>query len=401
MQTAGFGSGLWGLGARGSSVARGRASSAESGISLPIRDVTVQLVQSDCGRKWTHVQVHTADGLTGIGEATYSRKETVVARMVEELKPFVLGRDALDIEGIYRDLYSGGGTAYRTGGIIFTSAISGIDQALWDLKGKALGAPVSTLLGGPRSARVPVYSHFGGKDEDTLVANAQAVLEEGFRALKSGITIQEARGPGISRRELKNIDRRYKALRRALGEEVLLMDDPHAVFAPGAALEVARLLEPYRLLFLEEPTIPEDPAGYALVRQGTLTPIAGSERLTNKHRFNDFFRAGAVDVAQPDPVYVGGITEMKKVCALAETHQVSIAPHNTKGPVGTMAAAHVMAAIPNPLILEWIAPSRIPWRNGVLKDPLEFHDGALVVPDRPGLGVEFDDDALRPHLVSS
>jgi L-alanine-DL-glutamate epimerase-like enolase superfamily enzyme len=180
---------------------------------------------------------------------------------------------------------------------------------------------------------------------------------------------------------------------------VLLMDDPHAAFAPGAALEVARLLEPYRLLFLEEPTIPEDPAGYAQVRKGTLTPIAGSERLTNKHRFNDFFRAGAVDVAQPDPVYIGGITEMKKVCALAETHQVSIAPHNTKGPVGTMAAAHVMAAIPNPLILEWIAPSRIPWRDEVLKEPLVFQDGALLVPDRPGLGVEFDEDALRPHLV--
>ena len=400
LQTAGFGSGLWGLGTRGSGMPGGRASTAESGVSLPIRDVTVQLVQSDCGRKWTHVHVHTAEGLTGIGEATYSRKETVVARMVEELKPYILGRDALDIESIYRDLYSGGGTAYRTGGIIFTSAISGIDQALWDLKGKALGAPVCTLLGGPRSARVPVYSHFGGKDEATLVANAQRVLDEGFKALKSGITIQEARGPGIGRQELKNIDRRYAALRRALGEDVLLMDDPHAVFAPAAALEVARLLEPYRLLFLEEPTIPEDPAGYARVRQGTSTPIAGSERLTNKHRFNDFFRAGAVDVAQPDPVYIGGITEMKKVCALAETHQVSIAPHNTKGPVGTMAAAHVMAAIPNPLILEWIAPSHIPWRNDVLKEPLEFHDGSLLVPDRPGLGVEFDEDALQPHLVS-
>ncbi len=400
MQTAGFGSGLWGLGARASGAAPGRASTAEAGVSMPIRDVSVQLVQSDCGRKWTHVRVHTAEGLTGIGEATYSRKETVVARMVEELKPYILGRDALDIESIYRDLYSGGGTAYRTGGVIFTSAISGIDQALWDLKGKALGAPVCTLLGGPRSARIPVYSHFGGGNEDTLAANAQRVLDEGFKALKSGITIQEARGPGISRQELRNIDRRYAALRRTLGEEVLLMDDPHAAFAPGAALEVARLLEPYRLLFLEEPTIPEDPAGYAQVRQGTLTPIAGSERLTSKHRFNDFFRAGAVDVAQPDPVYVGGITEMKKVCALAETHQVSIAPHNTKGPVGTMAAAHVLAAIPNPLILEWIAPSQIPWRNGVLKDPMVLQDGALLVPDRPGLGVEFDEDALRPHLVS-
>ena len=374
-------------------------SRARYGESLPVRDITVQLVQSDCGRKWTHVRVHSSEGLSGIGEATYSRKETVVARMVEALKPHILGRDAFDIEGIYRDLYAGGGTAYRTGGIIFTSAISGIDQALWDLKGKALGAPVCTLLGGPRTSRVPVYSHFGGSDQNALVASAQSVLGEGFKALKSGISILEARGPRVSREELRKIDRRYAALRQSLGEEILLMDDPHAAFDPTSALEVARLLEPYRLLFFEEPTIPEDPEGYARVRAGTTTPIAGSERLTNKHRFNDFLRASAIDVAQPDPVYIGGITEMKKVCSLAETHQVSIAPHNTKGPVGTMAAAHVMAAIPNPLILEWIAPSRIPWRNDVLKDPMVLEDGALLVPDRPGLGVEFDEDALQPHLV--
>ena len=369
--------------------------------ALPIRDITVQLVQSDCGRKWTHVHVHTQQGLTGIGEATYSRKETVVAHMVEALKPYILGRDALDIEGIYRDLYTGGGTAYRTGGVIFTSAISGIDQALWDLKGKALGAPVCTLLGGPRSSRIPVYSHFGGHDKESLVENAQRVLEEGFRALKSAITISESRGPGITTKELRNIDSRYEALRQSLGEEIQLMDDPHAAFDPRTALEVARLLEPYRLLFFEEPTIPEDPEAYARVRRGTSTPIAGSERLTSKYRFNDFFRAGAIDVAQPDPVYIGGITEMRKVCSLAETHQVSIAPHNTKGPVGTMAAAHVLAAIPNRLILEWIAPSRIPWRNDVLKNPLILENGSLVVPDRPGLGVEFDEDSLRPHLVSS
>ncbi len=263
---------MWGLGARGSGAARGRASTAESGVSLPIRDITVQLVQSDCGRKWTHVRVHTGEGLTGIGEATYSRKETVVARMVEELKSYILGRDALDIEGIYRDLYSGGGTAYRTGGIIFTSAISGIDQALWDLKGKALGAPSAPFWAAPALPEFLFTPISADGMRTRWWPTRRGSLGEGFKALKSGITIQEARGPGISRQELRNMDRRYAALRRSLGEEVLLMDDPHAAFAPGAALEVARLLEPYRLLFLEEPTIPEDPAGYAQVRQGTLTP---------------------------------------------------------------------------------------------------------------------------------
>ena len=381
-------------------LAKTQSSTSATKATMRITDVTVQLVQSDCGRKWTHVRVHTDEGITGIGEATYSHKETVVAKMVEALKPHVVGKDPFNVERIYSDLYAGGRTGYRTGGVIFTSAISGIDQALWDIKGKALNAPVCALLGGPRTARVPVYSHFGGRDIATLVDNAQRVVSEGFNALKSGITISEARGPKITREQLRNIDARYAALRKALGDEIKLMDDPHALFDPPSALEVARLLEPYRLLFFEEPTIPEDPAGYARVRQGTSTPIAGSERLTSKHRFNDFFRAGAVDVAQPDPVYIGGITEMKKVCTLAETYQVVIAPHNTKGPVGIMAAAHMLAAIPNALILELIAPSRIPWRNDVLKDPLVIEDSRLLVPDRPGLGVEFDDDALKPHLVT-
>ena len=367
---------------------------------MRITDVTVQLVQSDCGRKWTHIRVHTDEGLTGIGEGTYSHKETVVASMVAALKPHVVGKDPFDAEGIYRDLYAGGRTGYRTGGVMFTSAISGIDQALWDLKGKALNAPVCALLGGPRSAKVPVYSHFGGRTVEAVVESARRVLAEGFNAIKSGLSIFEAHGPGITRQQLRNIDERYAALRKAIGEDVLLMDDPHAYFDPPTGLEIARLLEPYRLLFFEEPTIPEDPEGYARIRQGTSTPIAGSERLTSKHRFNDFFRAGALDVAQPDIVYIGGITEMKKVAALAEAYQVVIAPHNTKGPVGIMAAAHVMAAIPNPLIQEFISPSRIPWRNSVLKHPLVIEDSCLIVPDRPGLGIEFDEKALKSHVVS-
>jgi galactonate dehydratase len=367
---------------------------------VKITQVTVQLVQSDDGRKWTHVRVFTDEGVTGIGEATYSFKETVVAEMVRSLAERVVGRDPFATEAIYHDLYSHGRAGYRTGGVMFTSAISGIDQALWDLKGKVLGAPVSALLGGPREARVPVYAHFGGDKIEARIEDAQRRLAEGFTAIKSGTTEWLAPGPRITRVELRRIDEAYAALRKALGDEVELMDDPHAAYDASSGLEVARVLEPYRLLFLEEPTIPEDLAGYARIRAGTSTKIAGSERLTSKYRFNELFRAGGVDVAQPDPVYIGGITELKKVAAIAELYQVAIAPHNTKGPVGIMAAAHVMAAIPNALIQEFITPTWVPWRNSVLREPLDLENGRLLVRDRPGLGIEFDDEALAAHVVA-
>ena len=175
--------------------------------------------------------------------------------------------------------------------------------------------------------------------------------------MKSNLTTWVAPGPRVTRAELRAIDKEYEQLRLALGDDIHIMDDSHAAYDAPTALEIARVLEPYRLLFFEEPTIPEDLEGYARIRSGTTTTIAGSERLTSKFAFHNFFKAGAVDVAQPDIVYIGGITEMKKVAAIAELYQVVIAPHNTKGPVGIMAAAHVMAAIPNGLIQEFIAPS--------------------------------------------
>lgn len=368
---------------------------------MKITSVNVQLVQSDCGRKWTHVLVGTDEGVSGIGEATYSGKETVVAEMVRSLKGHIVGRDPFDTESIYRSLYAGEAAGYRTGGVIFTSAISGIDQALWDLKGKLLGAPVCALLGGMRSAKVPVYSHFHGNSIEALIDDANRVLAEGFNAVKSCICESIAPGPRISRGELREVERCYTMLRNSVGDDVGLMDDPHGTYDAPSGLALAKVLEPFGLVFLEEPTIPEDLEGYARIRRGTSTTIAGSERLTSKFAFNDLFRAGAVDVAQPDIVYIGGITEMKKVAAIAELYQIVIAPHNTKGPVGIMAAAHVMASIPNGLIQEFISPSVSPWRNDVLCNPLTLEDGSLVIGDRPGLGIEFDLPALAPHIVAS
>lgn len=366
-----------------------------------IKDITVDLIPSDCGRTWTVVKVHTDQGITGLGEATYSHKETVVAEMIKELKEFVIGKDIWNTEEIYRILFTGARTGYRTGGIIFTSAISGIDQALWDLKGKMLNAPVCALLGGPRTAKIPVYSHFASSDISTIIKTAENTISQGFNAIKSGISMHENDGPSISKKQLQEIDEKYSSLRKEIGEDIILMDDPHGIFDPGSAVKVAHVLEQYNLLFLEEPTGPEDIKGYSHIRKSTQVPIAGSERLTSKKQFNRFFENECVDIAQPDIVYIGGITEMKKVCTMAEAYQVKIAPHNTKGPIGIMATAHVMGSSPNALIQEMMAPDVIPWRNNILKNPLKLENSCLVIEDRPGLGIEFDEEEFKQHLSNS
>ena len=368
--------------------------------SAIIQDITVTLIPSDCGRTWTVVNVHTDQGVTGVGEATYSHKETVVTEMINDLKEFIIGKDIWNSEEIYSILYTGARTGYRTGGIMFTSAISGIDQALWDLKGKILNTPVCALLGGPRTAEVPIYSHFSSSsDLNTMIKSAKKTLSHGFNALKSGITMHENLGPDVSKKQLDEIEQKFKVLRDELGDEIILMDDPHGIFDPSSAIKVAKTIEPYNLLFLEEPTGPEDIKAYSHIRKSTSVPIAGSERLTSKKQFNRFFENECVDIAQPDIVYIGGITEMKKVCSMAEAYQVKIAPHNTKGPVGIMAAAHVMASSPNALIQEFMSPEVIPWRNDILKNPLEIKNSCLVIEDRPGLGIEFNDKELNNRIL--
>ena len=364
-----------------------------------IIDITVNLVPSDCGRKWTIVNIHTDQGITGYGEATYSHKETVVAEMINDLKEFIIGKDIWNTEEIYNILYTGARTGYRTGGIIFTSAISGIDQALWDIKGKILDTPVCALLGGPRNAEVPIYSHFSCSDINSMIKSAKSTISHGFNALKSGITMHENLGPNVSKKQLDEIEEKFKILRNEIGEEIILMDDPHGIFDPSSAIKVAKTIEPYNLLFLEEPVGPEDIKAYSHIRKSTTVPIAGSERLTSKKQFNRFFENECVDIAQPDIVYIGGISEMKKVCSMAEAYQVKIAPHNTKGPVGSMAAADVMASSTNAVIQEFMSPEVVPWRNDILENPLEIKNSCLVIDDRPGLGIEFNNKELNKRIL--
>jgi galactonate dehydratase len=285
---------------------------------------------------------------------------------------------------------------WRMAGPVVTSAISGIDQALWDLKGRALGVPVVELLGGRYRDRVWLYTHFGGRTPEDWARGARRLAEMGFTAIKTG-PLQR----GVDHDVYADDGRPEEtaaclaAAREAVGSEVEILIDAHGRFTVAAALRLARAMEPSCPYVLEEPVPPDDVGAYVQVRRGTAVPIMGSERLTTKTQYRQFLEAGALDVAQPDLVYAGGITECRKIAAIADTYHVPISFHNTKGPIGILAAAHVMASIPNAAPLEFV--STIPWRDEIITHPLPVEAGHLVLPDRPGFGVDLDMDGVEKH----
>ena len=365
---------------------------------MKITDIDTILIDSP-GRKWTIVQVHTDEGLTGLGEATYSNKEPVVASAVDHLKQELVGEDPARIEYLWHKIYrpSTQSGIWRMVGPVWMSAMSGVDQALWDLKGKVAGLPVVDLLGGRFRDRVDVYTHFGGATPEAAVEHAAARVAAGYRAVKSGAGTSDGYRFDPYREDGKPEETaaKFAAVREAVGPDVKLLVDCHGRFTVSGAIRLARALEPYDLYCFEDPVPPEDLSAYPKVRQGTSIPIMGSERLNTKTQFRQLLELDGVDIAQPDLVYTGGITEARKIAAIADTFHVPISFHNTKGPVGILAAAHLLAAIPNDAPMEFV--TEIDWRDDILTHPLQIEDGCLVVPDRPGLGIELDMDGVERH----
>jgi galactonate dehydratase len=341
-------------------------------------------------QNWHFVEVETDEGLTGIGEASLEWRERAVAAAVDELASMLVGQDPDLVEHHWQRLHRHG---FWRGGVILTSAISAIDQALWDIKGKRLGVPVYSLLGGPTRRRIRLYTHLGGATPEASAEHAQRLVAEGFSALKMGVP--RAAAGGSERALLRTTVARVEAVRRVVGDDVDLMLDNHGQLAPGDAIELARALAPYGLLFLEEPVPPDQPE--ALGKVAAAKPpirLATGERLFTKWDFWPVLTSGSIDVAQPDICHAGGITEMRKIAALAEACYVKIAPHNPNGPVATIASAHLAAAIPNFLILEF---AQQPLRDEVQAAGLTVRDGWAELPDRPGLGIELNQAVVDAH----
>lgn len=344
------------------------------GVSGWTADVRNSIVSGT--RNWLFVKVETEDGITGIGEG--SGWPRVVEVAVNDLAHVVIGQDAFATELLWQRMHVAM-MGHGMSGVVGQGAIGAIDMALWDIKGKALGVPVWQLLGGRLRDRIRAYAHASTPDQ------ARAAVAKGFRALKTG---------GV-----KNPVEKATLIREAVGKDIDLMIDAHGppwLTAPDA-IAVCNALAPLSPLFVEEPLAPEDMEGYRRLRRATDVPLAAGERHGGLHGIAPLLHEGLVDVVQPDAGRAGGITGLRKIATLAEARFATVAPHaGSLGPVAEYAALHILAAIPNALILEKMDPDWEGRAQCVTATPI-LQDGYLMVPDAPGLGIDIDEDFVARH----
>ena len=337
------------------------------------------------GRNWLFVKVDTDEGVHGWGEGSLVNQTPTIARAVQLLGDQVVGHDPGNIERHWQAMFLH--NRYR-GGVIINSALSAVDQALWDIKGKVLGAPVYQLLGGAVRERIRTYSGAGN------VEMARKRVEQGFTGVKTHAWYTDH---DIDERKVVGWFRDHVAgLREALGDGVDIMVDNHGRSRPALAVRQIRAVEEFKLLFFEEPVPPDNLDCLAVVRQaGLQTELAAGERLFNRWQYKDLIQRQLVDVIQPDICHCGGISEMRRIAALAEMYGIQVAPHNPKGPVATAASVHVSAAIPNFLILEHVHPN--PLFEQVQVQPMKMRDGCYGLPTAPGLGVDLNEEVIAAN----
>jgi galactonate dehydratase len=353
---------------------------------MNVTDVQVRTTWGE-PRNWVFVKVLTDRGLHGWGEATLEGHEQTVVACVRELGQALIGQDPLAVEHHWQRLFRHG---FWRGGVVLGSALAGIDQALWDLRGKAWGVPVYRLLGGPTRQRIRLYTHVGIYDHTKMVEDAQRDVANGFTGLKTGAWAGDAALPAAE--AIAAFAERVALLRQTVGPRVDIMIDNHGRSRASTAARLIEALCPHGLFWLEEPTQPDDLEALGRLRAaGPTMDLATGERLYSKWDYVALLEGRWVDVIQPDLCHAGGISEVKKIAALAEAYYVQVAPHNPQGPVSTAACAHLGMAIPNFSILEYVLSPR---RERVLKEPWPVEKGHLIVPDRPGLGVDLDEAAL-------
>ena len=334
--------------------------------------------------RYLFLKIHTDMGITGLGEPIVEGRADTVATAVQEIAPYLVGQDPRRVVHHWQAIYR---HAFYRGGPVLTSALSGVEQALWDIKGKALGVPVYELLGGPTRHSVRVYAH---------ARSVEAVKEakkQGFTAFKTSVLNATQSGVIANPAFIDAAAERFALLREAVGDDADIGIDFHGAISPQNAALLIKALEPYHPFFIEEPVACQNVDVMAGLARETHIPIATGERIFTKWGFREILEKGAASILQPDLCHAGGILETRLIAGMAEAYYASIAPHNPLGPISLAAGVQLSASIPN-----FLCQEQVTLGEGYLKVPFKVVDGHIPIPEGPGLGIELDEDALADKL---
>lgn len=342
--------------------------------------------------RWLFLKIDTDEGVTGWGEPVVEGRAATVAAAVDELADYLIGKDPRQIEDLWQVMYRAG---FYRGGPILMSAIAGIDQALWDIKGKFYQASVADLMGGRVRDRIRVYTWIGGDRPADTAAAAQAAVESGFTAVKMNGTSEMQIVDTWSKvnAAVENV----AAVRAAIGPDTGIGVDFHGRVHKPMAKVLLKELEPFRLMFIEEPVRSEEADGFLPQMAATSTPIALGERLYSRWDFKSILASGAVDIIQPDPSHAGGITETRKITTMAEAYDVAVALHCPLGPIALATCLQLDACTYNAFIQEQSLGIHYNVANDLLDyisnpDVFSFNDGFVTIPNGPGLGIEVNEE---------
>ena len=339
--------------------------------------------------RWHFLKMHTDEGIIGYGEPSVEGRSRTVAMAVKEMGDYLIGKDPRDIEKHWQVMYRG--TFYR-GGPILVSAISGIEQAMWDITGKFYGVPVYKLLGGAVRDRIRMYAHVQFDSTDGYVKLGKEKAALGYTAVKTSFGSGPVRIVDTPEYVDKGVEK-IAALRAELPRNVDIAVDLHGRYSPAMAIRVAKSLEPFGLMFLEEPCLPENVDTMVTIARSTSIPIATGERLFTRWGFREVLEKQAAAIVQPDLCHCGGILEARKIAAMAEVYYAGFAPHNPLGPISLAACLQVDACTPN-----FVCQEQVSLGEGYIKEPFVVKDGYIDLPTKPGLGIELDEEALQEKL---
>ena len=344
--------------------------------------------------RWLFLRIDTDEGVTGWGEPVVEGRAETVRAAIDELGDLIVGEDPLRIEDHWQVLTKGG---FYRGGPVLSSAVAGIDQALWDIAGKVHNVAVHQLLGGPVRERVRMYAWIGGDEPGELADLAREQAEAGFTAVK--MNGSGAMAPIETLAQTRQVVDRVAAVREAIGPDRDLVVDFHGRMSTAMSRRLLPLLEPLSPLFVEEPVLPEFTRDLGALVQGTTVPLATGERLYSRWDFRDVLATG-IAVAQPDVSHAGGISEVRRIAAMAEAYDVTMAPHCPLGPIALAASLQVSFATPNFLIQEQSVGIHYNAGNDLLDylldtSPFRFVDGHAALPTAPGLGISIDERAVQ------